>query len=256
VVRTFGFAYRLPSHIVAVSETIRAQLEASGVPRADVTVQPSGVDAGLFYPAEESPPAPPFRIVVASTLIPLKDHATLFSAARRLQKEGLDVRLEVAGAGPERDRLERLAPLGTQFHGQLERSALGGLLRSCHVAALASVDLPEAGEGTPTFLMEAIACGLPFVATDAGGIPQLAAWSKAGLVVSQGSPDRLAAALRRLIEDTRTYESFRSAALAFGPTLGWDSVTERLDSVIASVVKHSALCARDMSGREASGDRL
>lgn len=235
VLRTLGFLYRLPSRIVAVSPTIVAQLEEVGVRGCGVTIQPSGVDTEIFFPAQEPPAAPPFHIVVASALIPLKDHPTLFAAVRRLQREGLDVRLEVAGVGAERERLECLAPPGTQFHGQLERPVLGRLLRSCHVAALASVDVATAGEGTPTFLMEAVACGLPFVATDTGGVSWLAAHSRAGVVVPQGSPDEFAAALRTFMEDRRAYESFRAAALAFGPNLDWDAVAERLDSIFTAV---------------------
>jgi glycosyltransferase involved in cell wall biosynthesis len=237
VLRRLGSVYRLPSHIVGVSPGIAAQLEEVGVPRAKVTIQPSGVDSEIFYPAAHLPGAPPFRVVVASALIPLKDHATLFAAMTLLQKEGLDVKLDVAGVGPERDRLEGFAPSGTRFHGQLERPALGSLLRNCHVAALASVDVANAGEGTPTFLMEAIACGLPFVATDTGGVPELAARSNAGLVVPQGNPDELAAALRVLMKDSRRYESYRRAALAFGPSLDWDRVTERLDGVLGELVE-------------------
>lgn len=237
VLVTLEFVYRLPSHIVAVSPTIAAQLEEVGVPRGNVTIQPSGVDSEIFYPAKQLPDAPPFRVVVASALIPLKDHATLFAAVSVLREEGLDVELEVAGVGPERGRLERLAPAGTRFHGQLERPALGSLLRSCHVAALASVDVAHAGEGTPTFLMEAIACGLPFVATDTGGVPGLAARSKAGLVVPQAAPDELAEALRMLMTDSSLYDWYRSAALAFGPTLDWNRVTERLDGVLGEMVE-------------------
>jgi glycosyltransferase involved in cell wall biosynthesis len=251
VLRTVGFIYRLPSHIVAVSPMIANQLAEVGVPRKRVTIQPSGVDAEIFYPAPQPPDGPPFRVVVASALIPLKDHATLFAAVLLLQEEGLDVQLEVAGVGPEREHLECLAPSGTRFHGQLERSALGPLLRSCHVAALASVDVVHAGEGTPTFLMEAIACGLPFVATDAGGVPRLASLSRAGVVVPQHARDQFAAALRVLMRDSRLYELYRRAALDFGPSLDWDGVSQRLDSVLVSMVRCRS---RSVGASSAGGD--
>jgi glycosyltransferase involved in cell wall biosynthesis len=236
VMRTVGFVYRLPSHIVGVSPAIAAQLERVGVSRRRLTIQPSGVDAQLFFPAPRPPATPPLGIVVASALIRLKDHATLFEAVRSLQDTGLGVRLEVAGTGPERDRLERLAPPGTQFHGQLERGALGTLMRSCHVAALASVDTAQAGEGTPTFLMEALACGLPFVATDTGGVRTLAARSGAGIVVSQRRADELAAALHRLATDEQLYASARGAAVEFGPSLDWGAVAQRVDALMQAIV--------------------
>ena len=237
ILRTLSFIYRLPSHIVVVSPAIAAQLDEIGVPRRSVTIQPSGVDTEIFYPARQAPDAPPSRVVVASALIRLKDHATLFAAVQALQKEGLDVRLEVAGIGPERERLEGLAPPGTRFHGQLERPALARLMRKSHLAALSSVDVEQAGEGTPTFLMEAIACGLPFVATDTGGTPQLALRSGAGVVVPQAEPGEFAHALRLVLEHRQLYKSRRSAAIAYGPSLDWESVTERLDSLIGALAE-------------------
>jgi glycosyltransferase involved in cell wall biosynthesis len=236
VLRRVGRIYRLPSHIVAVSSPIAAQLDSVGVPRRRITVQHSGVDTGLFYPAEHTPPAPPFRVVVGSTLIPLKDHGSLLEAVRLLQADAIDVRLEIAGAGPERARLERLAPPGVHFHGQLDRPDLAHLMRGCHAAALASVDTAQAGEGTPTFLMEAMACGLPFVATGAGGVPELALRSGAGVIVPQGQPDALAAALKSFATDGKAYEVRRRAAIAFGPSLDWDRVAARLDSLAEQLV--------------------
>jgi glycosyltransferase involved in cell wall biosynthesis len=110
-------------------------------------------------------------------------------------------------------------------------------MRRCHVAALASVDTEHAGEGTPTFLMEAIACGLPFVATDTGGVAQLASRSGAGAVVPQKRPDEFAAALRRLVVDTRLYDSYRRAARTFGPVLDWDLVAQRLNCLTCAIVE-------------------
>jgi glycosyltransferase involved in cell wall biosynthesis len=235
VLHTVGFVYRFPSHTIAVSPAIATQLEEVNVPRGRVTVQPSGVDIEIFHPARQIASMPPLRIVVASALIELKDHITLFEAVRLLQSEGLDVRLEVAGIGPERDRLMRCAPPRTSFHGQLAREALGDLMRSCHLAALASVDAPQAREGTPTFLMEAIACGLPFVATDTGGVRRLASRSSAGIIVQQRDAIEFAAALRRFAEDTQLYEISRQAAIAFAPRLDWDRVAERLDALMCAI---------------------
>jgi glycosyltransferase involved in cell wall biosynthesis len=236
VLSTIGRVYRSPSHVIAVSSAIADQLSSVGLARERITVQHSGVDRELFYPSEETPPAPPFRVIVASTLIALKDHGSLLEAVRLLQADGVDIRLEVAGAGPERARLEAEAPPGTQFHGQLARPRLAQLMRECHSAVLASVDTERAGEGTPTFLMEALASGLPFVATDVGGIPNLADRSGAGMVVPPRRQDALAAALGVLATDTSLYEERRRAAVAFGPTLDWELVAERIDALAERLV--------------------
>ena len=245
VLRAVGDVYRLPSHIVAVSSPIAAQLESIGV-RGRTTVQHSGVDEELFHPPERPPQAQPFRVVVASTLIPLKDHGSLIEAVRLVGTKGIAMELELAGAGPERARLEEAASCAVRFHGQLARPKLAQLMRSCHVGALASVDTAQAGEGTPTFLMEAIACGLPFVATDAGGIPKLAVRSRAGLIVPQRRPDLLADALEKLATDHAEYTRRRRAALAFGSTLSWNRVAERLEALSTELV----IRARTASSRQ------
>jgi hypothetical protein len=54
--------------------------------------------------------------------------------------------------------------------------------------------------------------------------------------VPQRTPDEFAAALRLLTTDVRLYDSYRRAALEFGPTLDWDRVSERIDSVLESIV--------------------
>jgi glycosyltransferase involved in cell wall biosynthesis len=237
VLRTLGFVYRLPSHVVAVSSSIAAQLEGVGVSRPRITVQHSGVDRDLFFPTDHVPPRPPLRVVVGSSLIPRKGHVSLFEAVRHLRRRGIAVRIEIAGTGPERAHLERSAPPGTLFHGQLDRPALADLMRSSHVAALASVDVGETGEGTPTFLMEAVACGLPFVATDTGGVPELATRSGAGVIVPQREPHALAAALEILATDATVYEERRHAAIAFAPALDWRRVATRVEALFESLCK-------------------
>jgi glycosyltransferase involved in cell wall biosynthesis len=236
VLGRIGFVYRLPSHIVAVSPAIAAQLDGAGVRPEKVTVQHSGVDSEIFFPLSRAGRNPPFRVVVASALIPLKDHATLLEAIELLTREGLDIQLEVAGLGPERARLEREAGPNVRFHGQLDQRSLADLMRSCHVAALASVDTPTAGEGTPTFLMEALACGVPFVATHTGGVANLAAQSEAGVVVPQRAPHAFAQALRALATDVALYERYRRSALIFAPRLDWDVVADRIDCLMEAII--------------------
>jgi glycosyltransferase involved in cell wall biosynthesis len=66
----------------------------------------------------------------------------------------------------------------------------------------------------------------------------------AGVFVPQRSPNKLAAAMRLLMEDGRLYESRRRAAIGFAPSPDWDSVTERLDSVIFAMVEPAAPLSR------------
>jgi glycosyltransferase involved in cell wall biosynthesis len=241
VLRRAGFLYRFPSHVIVVSTAIASQLARHGFDPRNLTIQHSGVDRRIFYPSGRVPANSPFRVVVASALIPLKDHVTILEAVRQLRREGLDVRLEIAGDGPDHARLRHLAPAHTHFHGQLERAELGGLMRECHLSTLGSIDTPIAGEGTPTVLMEGLACGLPFVATDVGGVAELASKSKAGVVVPQKNVARVAAELRNMASSESLWADRRRAALAFAPQLDWDVVAERLSAVLRSVAANGRL---------------
>lgn len=158
-----------------------------------IWVVPNGI--GAFEQAR--PPAEgPVRIVCVANLIPYKGHATLLGALRRLRPDGWQALL--VGEGPEREALEGAIAAG----GMRERVMLLGdredvheLLSRSHLAVL-----PSHSEGLPNAAMEAMAHGLPVVASDVGGVRSLLG-SGAGVLVSPGDERELAEALERLIAD-------------------------------------------------------
>jgi alpha-maltose-1-phosphate synthase len=236
VLSRIGRVYRFPSHLVAVSESIRSQLAAVGLEDACVTVQPSGVNRELFHPARAIPEKP-FTAVFVGSLLPLKGLPSLFQAANRVSASGTPIVLHVVGAGPEEETLRASAPSFVRFHGSIARHEVAAILRRSHVGVLASIDTPTAGEGTPTVLMEALACGLPFVATGVGGIPALAQRSRAGVIVAERDPDAFAAALGQLAANAELYAERRASALAFAPELDWNAVVDRIDIVSRRVAQ-------------------
>tara|TARA_R110002111_G_scaffold7175_2_gene29209 strand:+ start:1891 stop:3156 length:1266 start_codon:yes stop_codon:yes gene_type:complete len=165
-----------------------------------------GVDVDEFTPA--TPPVTgPLRILCVASLRKVKGHRFLIAACELLRQRGVEFRCDLVGDGPTRPEVERLladADLTDSFamHGALARPAVRELLRSSHVAVLASV-IDEAGrrEGIPVSLMEAMATGLPVVASDLSGIPELIAHEQHGLLVPPGAPVDLADALQRLGSD-------------------------------------------------------
>jgi len=106
-----------------------------------------------------------------------------------------DARLEVAGDGPERDALraqaDRLAPGRVHFHGRLEMPELHALIRSASVLAMPS----RWYENQPMIVLESFACGVPVVASDLGGAPELIEPGVDGELVPPNDPSALAAAL-------------------------------------------------------------
>jgi colanic acid/amylovoran biosynthesis glycosyltransferase len=147
----------------------------------------------------------PLRVVMAANFVEKKGHVYAIEAVRRLSERGTPVRVDFAGDGPLRAPIEaRAAELKVsdlvRFMGVLshERLIAGLRGRAWDVALLPSV-VTSTGEkeGIPVFLIEALACGVPVVATATGGIPELLDGG-GGLMVRQRDGGALAGALDHL----------------------------------------------------------
>jgi glycosyltransferase involved in cell wall biosynthesis len=190
---------------IAISEYNRRVL-LERCPAARVEVVHCGVDVdryawrGLGERARD-------RVVCVASLLPKKGHADLIDALAVLAERRPDVVLDLVGEGPERESILRRARergvdgrvslLGTQSSGDVRAT-----LAEARAFALPSVRLPSGRmEGIPVALMEAMASGVPVVATRLSGIPELVQDGVTGLLVEPHDPDGLAAALERLLAD-------------------------------------------------------
>lgn len=172
--------------------------------RRPVTQVYNGVDTDVFAPGEQpSPlraelglPAGAFVLGSVGRLDPIKDHPTLFRAVASLRERGLPAELLVVGDGPERERLEGLAGGGVHLLG--DRRDVPELLRALDVFALTSQN-----EGLSNTILEAMASGLPVVATRVGGNPELVEDGRSGVLVDVGRPEALADALAAYVDLAR-----------------------------------------------------
>jgi glycosyltransferase involved in cell wall biosynthesis len=203
--RVSRWAHRRARHAIAVSTPIQRRLiEKDGVPPDLVTLIPNAV-----IPAPDDPPdlsgvlpdgwlEGPLVGVVAR-LQPEKGVATFLEAAVRLSKISPETRFLVAGDGPLREKLLELARrVGIEdrvrFLGyRTDARALIGLLDVLVV--------PSLTEGSPLIVLEAMAAGVPVVASAVGGIPDQVRHGEEGLLVSPGDPEALTRALGELLRD-------------------------------------------------------
>ncbi|WP_020655396.1 TIGR03088 family PEP-CTERM/XrtA system glycosyltransferase [Massilia niastensis] len=202
----------LIDRIVPVSRDLRTWLrDVVGIPQDKLLLIDNGVDTGRFRPATPGAPAQEpwqddpqaFVIGTVGRLQDVKDQATLVAAFARLRAllPGQKLRLVLVGDGPLRERLgAQVAQLGLQDSVWLAgpRSDVAPAMRSFSLFALSSI-----AEGTPVTLLEAMASGLPVVATAVGGIPDLVADGATGALVPAGDPERLAAALAGYVRDRK-----------------------------------------------------
>ena len=171
-----------------------------------------GVDAAVFRPRAQAditrtPGDRPFEILSIATLQPQKGHAVLVAAARRLFDRGIAFRVRMVGEGEERPALEAaIAAAGltgyVQLLGRQPRDRVVALLGEADVVVQPSIVLPNGKtEGIPVALMEALASGVPVVATAVSGVPELVEDGVTGRLVPPGDDEALADALADLQRD-------------------------------------------------------
>jgi glycosyltransferase involved in cell wall biosynthesis len=182
------------------------ELARMGVPRARMSVVPCGVDLDRFRPdGRQAPKYEQHRVLTVGRLVPRKGFDTVIEALRFLP----NTELVIAG-GPEEGALaddaeaQRLLDyadeLGVrnrvQMAGQVSRDDMPTLLRSADVVACTPWYEPFG-----IVPLEAMACGVPVVASAVGGLTDTVVDGVTGLLVPPRHPDELATALRRLLSD-------------------------------------------------------
>ncbi len=202
------FGYSAAHRIVANSEAGAARLRSEGIPAARISVVRNGLDVDAFVPS--SSPRARRRIVTVARLRPEKAHEVLFAAVARMRDAWPDVRLQVVGDGPRDAQLRALAAQSgildhVEFMGH--RDDIAAILTHADVFVL-----PSRIEASPNAALEAMAAGLPVVASRVGGIPEAITDGVTGLLVPPDSPDALAGALFRLFDDPTYADALGRAA--------------------------------------------
>ncbi|HVX92804.1 MAG TPA: glycosyltransferase [Candidatus Dojkabacteria bacterium] len=150
--------------------------------RKDIEVIPNGFKESKFKNIEQTQARKKLKlslkkkiIVTVGNIEPIKGHKYLIEAAKEIikTKEYSDVLFVIIGNGPDRSKIEGMVKnLGLQknfiFTGIVPNEKIG-----LYNSAADLFVLPSLGEGNPTVMFEALACGLPFIGTNVGGIPEI-----------------------------------------------------------------------------------
>lgn len=177
-----------------------------------VAIRGSGVDLDVFRLMPEPPP-PPITAAYIGRMIALKGIALLVEAQQALQRDGIDLRLILAGA-PDPGNPTSISEATLRSWAKLPGIAWRGHLpdvrpiwAEAQIAALASLG----GEGLPKALLEAAAVGRPIVATDVPGTRDIARRDVNALLVPPGDVAALATALKELAGDAARRRRFAEA---------------------------------------------
>lgn len=220
---------RCAAAVIVTTEELRAH--AARVAKRVVLI-PNGVDTRLFAPAPGTARGGKPRILYVGRLAAEKNVSTMIESMRYLDAGSTAV---IAGPGPLREALEAQAEglgVSVEFLGVVEQAKLPAVYGSSDVFVLASFT-----EGHPKVLLEAMACGLPVVASDCAGNRALVTDGETGLLFDPHDPRHLAERLRRVLQDRNLARRMGQAARAM--------VVERYD--LGAVVQREIALLHDVA---------
>ncbi|HTP36074.1 MAG TPA: glycosyltransferase [Candidatus Acidoferrales bacterium] len=193
-------AFQLADRVLSVSLQLRdLHARRTGFPANRIEVIHNGVDSRRFCPDAAARIRIRRELRIADdelcigcvgNLIPVKDHLTLLRAVDGLARRGRSWRLLIAGDGPERPRLAAFVDAHPAWKGRVtflgRHNAVASLLNAMDVYVLSSLT-----EGISNSLLEAMATGLPVLATETGGNPEVVTGGESGLLFPVGDEARL-----------------------------------------------------------------
>jgi glycosyltransferase involved in cell wall biosynthesis len=204
-------AFRASSRIVANSAAVAAYIgRVYRAPRRRVQVVYNGVDGQRFH-RQPRPPGRPLTVIGAGRLVAQKNFLLFVEAAARVRRAVPEIRFRIAGDGPQREMIQRRCQeLGladaVEFLG--ERPDVEAVFRDGDAFWLTS-----GWEGLPNVVIEAMASGLPVVATDVGGTGELLRSGREGFLVRPGAIDELEYYATALLRDAELRAGMSAAAV-------------------------------------------
>lgn len=169
------------------------------------------------------------KAVYVGRLVENKGIADLLLAAKQLP----DVEVLIVGDGPDRERLESLAEgRSVTFVGQVMPSAVVDYLQQARMLVLPSY----LGDGFPNVILEAMACGVPVVATRTAGIPDLIRHGETGFLHEPGDIQQIVSHIDRLMKNNRLWRSLGERSLEFVQAYSWDVITPQIEDLLLNVI--------------------
>jgi glycosyltransferase involved in cell wall biosynthesis len=235
-----GIVGRFATRYVSVSAAARDRLiHERGVPADKTVVIPAAYiprsddSGGSGTLREELAIAPSAKVIgTIASIRPVKALDVLLDAHAILAARHPDAHLLIAGDGPSRAELEQHAiRAGTadRVHFVGFREQIGVVLRTIDIGVLSSDS-----EGTPLFVLECMAAGVPVVSTDVGGLPEIVESGISGLLVPSQDPQALAAAIGQLLDDPELAHTLAQAAARRIPSLTMSSIADRFEELYRS----------------------
>jgi L-malate glycosyltransferase len=233
------WAFRFCHRVVCNSQAAADSLRAASLPEEKLVVIPNGLREQAFAACAPAIPRKPGIVrvgMIARMNNAVKNHPAFLQAAAKLSQRFPAVEFLLVGDGPLRPGLEQMAAeLGIKekviFAG--ERHDIPAMLASLDVSVLIS-----SSESLSNVILESMAAGVPVVATDVGGNPELVKHGETGLLVPPGDEEKLVEALAQLVRDSDLRSQYAARSKDFARShFHVDEVCRRFEQLYVSLAK-------------------
>ncbi len=223
-----AWSMRRAAALAVPSRFLQEVFDRHGMPSS---VVPNIIDLSRFSPSPAGREAGPLHLVVARNLEPIYSNQTALQAFAEVRARHPQARLTIAGTGPDLAELQALATrLGVadavRFAGRLDRDAMADLYRQADACLN-----PSLADNMPNSVLEALACGVPVVSTDVGGVPFIVQDGVTALLVPPRDAPAMARAALRLLGDAGLKARLVEAGLAEVRRYTWPCVAPVLAAV-------------------------
>jgi alpha-maltose-1-phosphate synthase len=218
--------------IIAASSFTRRTLIENGVAEDKIVINPYGVDVAAFSPVPRPNPSRPLRFLFLGSLIPRKGVPLLLKVWNSISPQ--EAELWMVGNIHESLRPLITPARGLRLMGRIPHRELPGLLQQCDILVF-----PSYFEGYGLVLLEAMAAGLPIIATDATGAPDLITSGVEGFVVGAGNEEELLASMRKFIDSPGDLHCMSQAARRCAERYSWDAYGDRWFEILQRIAKGS-----------------
>ena len=218
--------HRCAARIVVASSFARRTLVENAVPAEKIVVNPYGVDLDLFFPVSRPDPSRPFRFIFVGSMTASKGVPLLLDAWRALAPSNAEMWL----VGQSEHKRASPALPGLCRIGKVPHRELPNVLRQCDVLVL-----PSYFEGFGLVLLEALAVGLPIIATDATAAPDLITDGVEGYIIPVGDAEALQGAMQRFTTSSADLAVMSRAARSTAERFSWEAYGNRWMEILQQV---------------------
>ena len=224
--------------VIAVSREVMHYAEALGTPHQKVTVIPNAVDIREFQPSSrgEGKSSGPVRVAFVGRLLQNKGPQYLVEGAAYVVHTCPSVRFYIVGEGPLLAQLmARVRQLGLEDHFTFLGlvPSVAEFLKGCDILVR-----PSLTEGMPLTALEAMACGLPVIASDVGGTSEILHHGETGFLVKPKNIVELSSCITKLVIDDQLRNTMGRRARAFAEKCGdWGAIARQTTRIYEQVMQ-------------------